>query len=115
MKGAFHAGPAIEPLRQMYMAAQVSRGRRIAHGIRTLVVGDRQNDEGQQQSPDAEAIEDGRDDAVGVELCNHMGDFGVSCGRDKARVDCHVDNAIVGVSARGGEASAARRRLLEDC
>lgn len=108
MKGAFHAGPAIEPLRQMYMTAQVSGGWRIRENFRTLIIGDRKHQDGEEESPDAEAIEDGREEAVGVKLCDHVGDFGIGRWRDKARVDCHVDSTLVKGSAR--EMTRCRRR-----
>ena len=100
MKGAFHAGPAMEPLRQMYIAAHVSCGRRKAKDFHTLIIGNSEYHESDEQLPDAEAIEDGRNYAVGVEVCDHMGDFGVGRGRDKARVDCHGDSTLLGDSAR---------------
>jgi hypothetical protein len=57
----------------------------------TLIVRYRHHHDCEEKPPHAESIDNGRKEAVAVEVCNHVGDFGVRRGRHKTRVDGHVD------------------------
>jgi hypothetical protein len=116
MKGAFHAGPTIEPFLYTYMTARLLADTGAFDIVlHTLVVRHRNNDECEKHPPHAEIVEDGRDYAIIVELCNHVGDFCVRRGRDEARIDSHGEVAKrLGAKIVGKSVSAQRsqRRRL---
>lgn len=59
--------------------------------IHTLIVRHCHGENCEQHTPDTEAIVDGRKYAVVIELCDHVGDFGIRRGRNKAGVDSHLE------------------------
>jgi hypothetical protein len=111
MKGAFHAGPTIEPLVEMYLTARGSAmSGANASVCRTLVVHNSRYQERQHELPRGKPGEDGRKEAVGVELLYHMGDLRVCRRRHKTRVDRHIGERKVAQRSRDVGEDARRRR-----
>jgi hypothetical protein len=83
--------------------------------VHTLVIRHCHGENCEQYTPDTEAIVDGREYAVAVELCHHVGDFGIRRWRNKAGVDSHLEllrqrgAMVVGKSE---SAQKSQKRLL---
>lgn len=92
MKGVLSVGPTIDPLFQMYLtmrpSAMSSATQRKDH---TLIVSHSREQKCKQKLPHSKAGENGGEEAGGIELLYHMGDFCVRRRRYEARVDRHLD------------------------
>jgi hypothetical protein len=72
----------------------------------TLVIGDKTQKNSQGQRPPVEAVQDARDNAIGVQLGHHMGDLCIRGWRHEACVDSHGagEKATRAGKGRGREA-----------
>lgn len=59
--------------------------------VHTLIVSHSRHKNCEEQSPHAEAIEDGGNKTVGVQLCYEVGDLRICRGRYETRVDRHLE------------------------
>lgn len=90
MKGAFHAGPTIDPLFQMYLTAR-KLAMRGTNGVftLTLVVGNSYEEKCQDNCPAVHSVKEAGDDAIEIQLRDLVGDFCIGRGRHEAGVDRH--------------------------
>jgi len=76
----------------MYMTARLlAESGASSRKVHTLIVRHCHGENCEQHTPDTEAIVDGRKHAAAIELCYHVGDFGIRRGRNKAGVGSHLE------------------------